>query len=300
MQSKNKHEPLQVEIAYLGFEAEDEDRLCRMFQIVRLNERNYKAFRYSATLRSDILLVNYDSLDALEKKDLILSAHPHMQLVAVSRRGLLIDAPSYQIKGILIAARVLSVIDKVLIGVGSETFLDLQQDHVNSEFQQCEEICKDQVQETIQNEDKSNQPVSTQNGYSVLVVDDSLAIQKSLELNLSKLPEISLIDFELSGEGALLKAQSRQYDLIFLDVMMPGIDGYDTCSHLRKMVEYKKTPIVMVSGKTSPLDEVKGVMAGCTTYLTKPVESEAFQKLSVRMLAWLARQKSLNANQIAD
>jgi len=56
----------------------------------------------------------------------------------------------------------------------------------------------------------------------------------------------------------------------------------------------------MVSGKTSPLDEVKGVMAGCTTYLTKPVETEAFQKLSVRMLAWLARQKSLNANQIAD
>jgi DNA-binding response OmpR family regulator len=47
----------------------------------------------------------------------------------------------------------------------------------------------------------------------------------------------------------------------------------------------------MVSGKTSPLDEVKGVMAGCTTYLTKPVEDQAFHKLSLRVLNWLADRK---------
>jgi CheY-like chemotaxis protein len=300
MQSKDKHESIQVEIALLGFETAEEHRLSRIFQILRANERNYKAVRYSSAVRSDILLVNYDSPDARKKKDTILSTHPHIQLVAVSRLGLLIAAPIYQIKGILIAARVLTVIDKVLVESRAETVLDLPQGLVNSIFQQGEEIPKEQVQDTIRNEDKSNLPVSAQNGYSVLVVDDSLAIQKSLELNLSKLPEISLIDFEFSGEGALIKAKSKQYDLIFLDVMMPGIDGYDTCSRLRNMVEYKKTPIVMVSGKTSPLDEVKGVMAGCTTYLTKPVEPESFQKLIVRMLAWLERQKSLNTNRISD
>jgi two-component system, cell cycle response regulator len=128
-------------------------------------------------------------------------------------------------------------------------------------------------------------------GYRCLVVDDSVAIQKSLEINLATLPQISIIDFADSGESALEKAQSQQYDLIFLDVMMPGIDGYETCTRLRKMAEYKKTPIIMVSGKTSPLDEVKGVMAGCTTYLTKPVQQEAFQKLSIRVLAWLEKQK---------
>jgi two-component system, cell cycle response regulator len=122
-------------------------------------------------------------------------------------------------------------------------------------------------------------------------VDDSIAIQKSLEINLATLPQISMIDFADSGESALEKAEAVQYDLIFLDVMMPGIDGYETCTRLRKKPEYKKTPIIMVSGKTSPLDEVKGVMAGCTTYLTKPVQQEAFQKLSNRVLVWLEKQK---------
>ena len=130
-------------------------------------------------------------------------------------------------------------------------------------------------------------------GYRALVVDDSLAIQKSLELNLATLSQISMIDFADSGEIALEKAEAMQYDLIFLDVMMPGIDGYETCARLRKKPEYKKTPIIMVSGKTSPLDEVKGVMAGCTTYLTKPVQQEAFQKLSIRVLTWLEKQKKL-------
>jgi two-component system, cell cycle response regulator len=128
-------------------------------------------------------------------------------------------------------------------------------------------------------------------GYRALVVDDSIAIQKSLEINLATIAQINKIDFADSGESALEKAESMQYDLIFLDVMMPGIDGYETCTRLRKKPEYKKTPIIMVSGKTSPLDEVKGVMAGCTTYLTKPVQHEAFQKLSIRVLNWLEKQK---------
>jgi CheY-like chemotaxis protein len=128
-------------------------------------------------------------------------------------------------------------------------------------------------------------------GYRVLVVDDSLAIQKSLEIHLSGLSQIGTIDFADDGESAIEKADLSQYDLIFLDVMMPGIDGYEACTQLRKKPEYKKTPIIMVSGKTSPLDEVKGVMAGCTTYLTKPVQPEAFQKLSVRVMTWLDKQK---------
>lgn len=74
---------------------------------------------------------------------------------------------------------------------------------------------------------------------------------------------------------------------------MPGMDGYEACTRLRKMPDYKKTPIIMVSGKTSPLDEVKGVMAGCTTYLSKPVDDQAFHKLSLRVLNWLADRKAV-------
>jgi CheY-like chemotaxis protein len=108
------------------------------------------------------------------------------------------------------------------------------------------------------------------------------------------LQNIGKIDFADSGEMALEKIESTQYDIIFLDVMMPGIDGYETCTQIRKKPLYKKTPIVMVSAKCSPLDEVKGIVAGCTTYLTKPVQNEAFQKLSHRMMDWLANKKNIS------
>ncbi len=290
-QSKNKHDPLQLQVAFLGFEAADEDRLSRIFQMVRLNERKYIAAGFSATERSDILLVNYDSPSALRKKKMILAAYPQTQVVAVSR-GPLIESPVHHIRGMLIAARVLSVIDKVFVEPRSEILSDSSKIDAISKLQQFTQISELQkAQITINDKDKLVVPVTTQIGYRALVVDDSPAIQKSLELNLTTLPQMSLIDFAISGESAIEKAESVQYDLIFLDVMMPGIDGYETCARLRKMVEYKKTPIVMVSGKTSPLDEVKGVMAGCTTYLTKPVQPEAFRKLSVRILSWLEKQK---------
>ena len=123
----------------------------------------------------------------------------------------------------------------------------------------------------------------------VLAVDDIAANLRLLEAKLQA--EYYEVLLASSGQEALAIAFTQLPDVILLDVMMPGIDGYETCTQLRKIQQYKKTPIIMVSGKTSPLDEVKGVMAGCTTYLTKPVQPEAFQKLGARVLAWLERQQ---------
>ena len=69
--------------------------------------------------------------------------------------------------------------------------------------------------------------------------------------------------------------------------MMPGIDGYETCGKIRSNADYKKTPIIMLSGKTAPLDEVKGVIAGATTYLTKPIQHDQFQQVLQRITRWL-------------
>ena len=68
---------------------------------------------------------------------------------------------------------------------------------------------------------------------------------------------------------------------------MPGIDGFETCSRIRKIKGMNKLPIIMLTSRTSPLDEVKGVIAGCTTYLTKPVKSDDFQKMLARIMRWL-------------
>lgn len=121
--------------------------------------------------------------------------------------------------------------------------------------------------------------------YTALVVDDSAAIRKQLELELRD-AQIRA-DFAETGEEALEKSAQKQYDLVFLDIILPGIDGYEVCRQMRGRKNMKKTPIIMLSGKTSPLDEVKGVIAGASTYLTKPVKHEQFQQTLKRVSKWL-------------
>ena len=95
-------------------------------------------------------------------------------------------------------------------------------------------------------------------------------------------------EFAETGEQALEKSQQTQYDLIFLDIILPGIDGFEVCRQMRTRKTMKKTPIIMLSGKTSPLDEVQGVIAGASTYLTKPVKHEQFQQTLTRVSKWLS------------
>jgi len=295
-ENTGKHDLRQLRVALLGFESVNEARLLRVFQMERgEDECSYIAVKLSHPSGSDILMVNYDNPAALQEKDRILGDHPQVQVIALSRGPLLQEAPAHHIRGMLIAARVLNVLDKVSAKLRSETVSVQPQVVAESMLQPFAEkpVPQDQAIVTEKSLAVTSDSVD---GYRVLVVDDSPAIQKSLELNLAILPQIGVIDFADSGEGAIEKAGTKQYDLIFLDVMMPGIDGYETCTQLRQKPEYKRTPIIMVSGKTSPLDEVKGVMAGCTTYLTKPIQPEAFQKLSIRMLAWLENRKKTNTS----
>lgn len=123
----------------------------------------------------------------------------------------------------------------------------------------------------------------------VLVVDDSKTMQKTLKHELDFNTVEMLVDYADNGEQALQMVERKHYDLIFLDVMMPGIDGYEVCTEIRKIPEMKKTPIIMLSAKVSPLDEVKGIISGCTAYLTKPIKHEEVQKMLDRIVLWLTK-----------
>ena len=301
MQANNLYQPhqdtdeqLEAEalVAILGFGAGIEEKFKLLFQQDRLGKRRYKL----ATVNDqaiNILLVNFDNPLAVRKKDILLNGVcANAEIVAVSQLPLT-DAPKYHIRGMLTASRLMAVFDSIALATPA---ISLPTALPPANFQPpklelVQAIVKPAVKAEIEQPVVSAEvkpQVSAVRKYRALVVDDSIAIQKSLELKLVTLEQIGEIDFAESGEAALAMAAENQYHLIFLDVMMPGMDGYQACTELRKNPLYKKTPIIMVSGKTSPLDEVKGIMAGCTTYLTKPVEETAFQKLSLRVLAWLS------------
>ena len=128
--------------------------------------------------------------------------------------------------------------------------------------------------------------------FSALVVDDYGPAKKLLEDSLSNLPQIGEIDFADSGEEALVKVARKHYDLIFLDVTMPGLDGFETCTRIREINGYEITPIIMVSGNTSPDSFAQWANSGCTSYVTKPIRQESFRRLNMKMFSWLEECKA--------
>ena len=106
----------------------------------------------------------------------------------------------------------------------------------------------------------------------VLVVDDSLSVRTQMDLCL-RLHDLS-VDLAEDAEEALDLVEVVRYDVIFLDVVLPEMDGYKVCKLIKSNATTRSIPIVMLTGKTSPFNKVRGVMAGCDRYLTKPVDAE--------------------------
>ncbi len=110
-----------------------------------------------------------------------------------------------------------------------------------------------------------------------LVVDDSPTVRKLVELELRHFNVH--VDVDETGEGALERLASTHYDLVFLDLVLPGTDGYQVCKEMRRNPKTKLTPVIMLTSKSSPFDRVRGSLVGCNEYLTKPVDYSAFRQV---------------------
>ena len=106
------------------------------------------------------------------------------------------------------------------------------------------------------------------NGVKVLVVDDSKTIRRTAETLLSK--EGCRVFTAIDGFDALSKIADYQPDIIFVDIMMPRLDGYQTCSLIKHNRVFKDTPVVMLSSKDGLFDRARGRIVGSEQYLTKP------------------------------
>ncbi len=117
---------------------------------------------------------------------------------------------------------------------------------------------------------------TTASALRALVVDDSPTVCKQLELELRNFNIQA--DLAETGERGLELLSQNKYDLIFLDVVLPGTDGYQVCKDIRKNPRIKQTPVIMLTSKSSPFDRVRGSLVGCNAYLTKPVDYGAFRE----------------------
>ncbi|RTL30232.1 MAG: response regulator [Rhodocyclaceae bacterium] len=110
-------------------------------------------------------------------------------------------------------------------------------------------------------------------GIKVMVIDDSNTIRRSAEIFLAQAGcQVVLAE---DGFDALSKIADHAPDLIFVDIMMPRLDGYQTCALIKKNARLKATPVIMLSSKDGLFDRARGRLAGSDEYLTKPFTKES-------------------------
>lgn len=106
----------------------------------------------------------------------------------------------------------------------------------------------------------------------VMIIDDSKTIRRTAETLLQK-TGCTVVTAE-DGFDALSRIVKEKPDLIFIDVMMPKLDGYETCSIIRSNGDYGDIPVVMLSSKSSFCDKARGDVVGANAYLTKPFSKD--------------------------
>lgn len=264
-------------VALLGVADAEAAILQRTFGFTTSLERTraYEIINGSASRAADILIVNADDPTAMTE----LRA-THMDQQGNSRIPIVYAAATrpgnakYHIRRPWFAARILKTLDEVTVGemdfIPEFTIDDSAPTNVSSVVSRAQEAA-------------TSAPIPTASAPTALVVDDSLPVRKQVEMEL-KLNGINA-DLVESGEKALDAIKDKKYDAIFLDVMMPGINGYQTCKAIKADPVNRHTPVIMLTGKSSSFDKVKGKFAGCDSYITKPVGRTDFQKIVQQYLS---------------
>ncbi|HEY8607301.1 MAG TPA: response regulator [Noviherbaspirillum sp.] len=110
----------------------------------------------------------------------------------------------------------------------------------------------------------------------IMVIDDSSTIRRSAEIFLGQAGyQVVLAD---DGFDALAKMNDHKPALIFCDILMPRLDGYQTCALIKKSARFHTTPVIMLSSKDGLFDRARGAMVGSDAYLTKPFTKDSLLK----------------------
>ncbi len=266
-----------------GIDDKDKFVLERIFNITDGRTRSYVILTPGSKEKADIAMVNVSKKEAIrEWGSVYLDSNGNP-----SCPTLLVGANKPKNKQFrysplpFFATRVLKTLDEITVEELKYTpELRIEEAARNEPEEQEEDLVKDTAyfsRKELQTIIEKGGQEEKNDRQKVLVVDDSLPVRKALDMKLT------LMNYEVelafNGEQALNLIQDKNYDSVFLDVVMPGIDGYEVCKRIKRDKAKKHIPVIMLTSKSSPFDKVKGKLAGCDTYLTKPVEHEEFQKV---------------------
>lgn len=251
-------------VASIGLEEKDQQILLTMLALSKNRSPTFILFESGGNKKTaDILLVDADNPKAIKRWTAYLESNKaDSKIMSVM---LCDDVPppnpndhNRYIKKPMSATLLLSTLEKLVL------------EEISQESQQLftgDSTDNDTVEQ--------NKEISKK--ITALVVDDSLPVRIQMKKALQSIART--VDFAETGEEAQNLIDKNTYDIIFLDVILPGVDGYDICKLIKKNNNTKNTPVIMLTSNSSPADRMKGKMAGCDTYLIKPVRHDIFKEV---------------------
>lgn len=258
-----------VTVGMIGIPDAEERRLQVAFDYS--NNRPISYIIHELDALPDIVVVNADApesmtiwssyRDGLEKHNI----HNPLSIMISKKRNESDGTEVRHLRRPLIISRVISTLDRL-------TNLELM---IDREVAIGNDVNVDMIENIVLSADYPAEVVQCALPVA-LVVDDSLPVRVQMETALKKFT--SRIDLAETGEEAIELASENDYDVVFLDVILPGIDGYEICKTI-KAGRCKNTPVILLTGNSSPADRIKGNLYGCDTYLIKPLNHEVFEEV---------------------
>ena len=233
--NENKFTERFIKISSIGLEAKDTIVIKSILKLAAKLKDKFIAIDNDLYRSADLLFVNADSDDSLNAWHELKAQKKNIIPIMVTTQGEIIN-DEVTIRRPIIIQRVVAALENVI---------------------------------QRQLDQGSHTSIATDTGKKVLIVDDSFSVRKYMEQKLPTLhTDPMMMDFADSGKSAMEKIKAVAYDIVFLDVVMPGVDGYKVCKWIKSV--RPDTRIIMLTSKKSPFDKVRGAMSGCDAYLTKP------------------------------
>ena len=260
-------------VAIFGMPAFERVLVERIFSLSESRDTVYRIVDEAQNHTADIALVDKSNANAAGQFERFFAQRQDFPTVVVANGK---DSESeYWVKRPFTAMRMLGALDKL----------------VENEVRGTDRAQPEAPAPEIQNTPAS--PAAATGIYKALVVDDSLPVRKQVNIALRRAGITA--EFAEDAESALHLIETRSYDILFLDVVLPGKDGYEICKAVKRDKDKKHIPVIMLTGKSSPIDKVKGKLSGCDAYLTKPVSLKEFNQT---LSKWL--NPSLSFESMAD
>lgn len=257
-------------VAALGVKPTEVSMLDRAFRLSQFRPRVYRLLDEDETIESADLAV----VDGNAGSDRYL-----VPVAKIVDRGM-VDHDlegDFELERPLLPNRVLKVLDRLTVeAIGYAPELSI------SDNMQADTGIYEALKNQAEGQERRSPGERGRLGHlKVLVVDDSMLVQRQMELILSG--EGIQADFASDGASAVVMQREKHYDLVFLDVMMPGMDGFQTCKALRKSGG-KQPLVVMLTSKGSAINRAHGVIVGASAYLTKPATRDSLMETLTNLM----------------